>query len=124
MGWDFIAGATKNDLIAYRTKKQENDSTIWETLKSCVCGNVLWYVVKITNKKTGDSETMICCDLIQYSKNGWGYKGMCESEHPYYYSCPLEYLYMAPVANAKWRGNVILWHGEQKQKRERGYKHV
>ncbi|WP_240754701.1 hypothetical protein [Parasulfuritortus cantonensis] len=49
-------------------------------------------------------------------KHGWGYKDLCESMGPYYYTCPLSYLDMVPVANADWRGQVRAWHAARNRK--------
>lgn len=40
--------------------------------------------------------------------------------HPYYYSCPLQYLDLAPVANADWRARVQVYHRYRNQKLEIG----
>jgi len=48
---------------------------------------------------------------LQKSEGEWGYKGMDESVHPLYYSCPLKYLDMAPeVTNQEWRDKVRAYH--------------
>jgi len=38
---------------------------------------------------------------------------MCESMHPYYYSCPLAYLDAVPVACEEWRQLVLQYHAKQ-----------
>jgi len=107
MGWDFKADATKKDIIADLTKEGEKVKTLAHTCK----GNTLWTVHE--NKVTG--EKWIGCYLLGSSRVfGWGYKDMCESMHPYYYSCPLSYLDMAPVACPEWREGVKAYHVKAK----------
>lgn len=54
-----------------------------------------------------DGKRIITCDLLEH--NG-GFKAMDESWHPYYYSCPLAFLDMAPIVNNQWRDNVKMNH--------------
>jgi hypothetical protein len=60
----------------------------------------------------------IGCDLLAPARKGegWGYKDLCESMGPCYYTCPLSYLDMVPVANAAWRDQVRAWHAARKRK--------
>jgi hypothetical protein len=67
--------------------------------------DVLWAVQR-TSQNAQPFETHIACFLIE----GSGYKGMDECEHPYYYSCPVEYLDLAPQACAEWRARVRRYH--------------
>lgn len=116
MGWLFKKDWTKSDLIKHLTKPEENEERRWETLRHCVRGNVLWSVIEITNKQDGSRLRFIGCHLLAshsdgYGWYGWGYKDMCESMHPMYYSCPLQYLEMVPeVANESWRELVRFYH--------------
>lgn len=107
MGWDFKADATKKDIIADLTKEGTSTKCLAHTCK----GNVLWTVHE--TKATG--EKWIGCYILGSSKGfGWGYKDMCESMFPYYFSCPLSYLDMAPVACAEWREKVKAYHAKTK----------
>lgn len=111
MGWLFTHGASKADVVRELIASQENDTRQWETLAHCVRGNVLWSVVEITDKTANRSSRVIVCHLLANERGyGWGYKDMDESVHPFYYSCPLTYLDMAPVANAEWREAVKAFH--------------
>jgi len=71
-------------------------------------------MVKERADPNGDGEKFILCYLMRYQNSrwggGWGYKGMCESEHPFYYSCPKGYLEMVPVACQEWREKVRRYH--------------
>ena len=136
MGWLFRSSWTRKDLIAERTKDWSRDledgTTVMTTrLAHCYRGNlycgVLWVVWGRTFTKDGQEiqshERWITCDLLRYERDsGWGYKDMCESEHPYYYSCPMKYLNLVPVdqygGNKEWREQVQEHHARRKQKRQ------
>jgi hypothetical protein len=85
-------------------------------------GNVLWSVVELTAKvegvhrdlAPGQSLRYIRCDLLERSGNQWGYKPLEESMHPYYYSCPLSYLDLAPEQSADWRAGVRAYHARRR----------
>ena len=111
MGWLFTHGASKADIVRRLTAPEENDTRRWDTLAYCVRGNVLWSVVEITYKQENRRHRVIVCNLLARERGyGWGYKDMDESVHPFYYSCPLKYLDMAPIANAEWREAVKAYH--------------
>lgn len=115
MGWLFTSGATRSKIVNENTQPWENDKTIAKCLTYCLRGNCLWMVWELTDKATGKTEKYIGLDLLQAQRGyGWGYKGMSESVHPYYYTCPLSYLSMVPVANAEWRAKVLLYHNQGK----------
>lgn len=121
MGWLFTQSATKADIINNLIAAEENDTRRWETLRHCVRGNVLWAVVEITYKDDRPPKRFIGCYLLAKEDGyGWGYKDMEESMYPYYYSCPLKYLDMVPVANADWRVEVRKHHGKRNRKLEKG----
>ncbi|MFO6370232.1 hypothetical protein, partial [Pseudomonas aeruginosa] len=85
-------------------------------------GNVLWSVTQVTAKADGvhrdlapgQSLRYIRCDLLQRSGGQWGYKPLDESMHPYYYSCPLSYLDLAPEQSADWRAGVRAYHAQRR----------
>lgn len=79
-------------------------------LASRTFGSTLWMVCE-----TPEGEKWIACCLISGHGDDWGYKGMEESMHPFYYSCPLEFLGMVPEKCADWREKVRTWHAEQAQ---------
>ena len=85
--------------------------------KPALDGDVLWTVVRVTAKQAGvmglaagESVCYIGCHLLESSGGDWGYKSLDESVHPYYYSCPLRYLDMAPVQSSEWRERVHRFH--------------
>lgn len=108
MGWDFTDGYSKKDVIADIVKT----AAIAHTVK----GNVLWTVEEFKDTK------FIGCYLLGSSKGNWGYKDMTESMHPYYYTCPLSYLEMVPVACPEWRDAVVAYHARMKVKLKVGDK--
>lgn len=106
MGWLFLYGASRKDVIAECIADNEHS----RTLRHCARGNVLW-VLRESGPK-GESKRYIMCFLLQRdnSTGDWGYKDMDESMHPCYYTCPVSYLDAAsePVNKyaAEWRQAV------------------
>jgi hypothetical protein len=102
MGWTHTEGATRADVINYLTR----DGIFGEgakCLKKATRGNVLWAVIEVK-----PDDRFILCALLSCEKGfGWGYKDMTESMHPYYYSCPVSFLEMVPVACQPWRDGVL-----------------
>lgn len=123
MGWLFIRGTSKADLIKELVTSEINDRGRWETIAHCVRGNVLWAVVDVEHKQDNKQERFIACYLLQKSEDsGWGYKDMSESMYPYQFSCPLKYLDITPVANKDWRTEVRAYHQRRNRKVELGQK--
>lgn len=117
MGWLFTHGATRADIIQRCTRTQDNEHGRWTTLAHCTKGNVLWSVIEYHRKDAGTTENFIGCYLLaRHAGFGWGYKDIDESMGPYYYSCPLSYLDMAPETNAGWREQVRAWHARLSRK--------
>ena len=129
MGWTF-GNVSKKSLIANRVREQHSaDGTkTWTCLAHCYRGNayrgVLWTVWVITEDATRDVVTSyIGCDMLSYIKSEtwpWGYKDLCESSGPNYYSCPLSYLDMVPDPESehstKWREKVREHHAKRNRK--------
>jgi hypothetical protein len=120
MGW-YFSRQTRAQLIRELIEPQESESTRSEVIAHALRGNVLWSVVRITAKQAGfmklaadDSINIIRCDLLQGSGGEWGHKPLDESMHPYYYSCPLRYLDMAPVQSPEWREGVLAHHAHRR----------
>lgn len=130
MGWLF-GWDTKKDLIKHRVKRERSKTgTTWTCLAHCYRGNrfsgVLWSVWA-RRSNDGDEVRYIACDLLrcvpQKEDSGcgwWGYKDMEEVAHPYYYSCPISYLDMAPVACPEWREKVREYHQKHYRSLEKG----
>ena len=128
MGWSFEYGASKEkvvaDLLAPWTPNEKIVSCVALKSKLTKEGaySVLWALwEQATTEKT---EKYIACYLISSQKGvGYGYKDMCESMGPCYYSCPVAWFDEVPVASAEWRANVIKAQAEKKAAAER-YKAV
>lgn len=120
MGWLFTQGMTRRGIVAHITRTQESDSGRWTSLAHTVRGNVVWSVIEHLDKSNNSATKYIGCFLIGSEKDyGWGYKDMTESMGPYYYSCPLRYLDMAPVTNEGWREKVRAYHATRTAARKR-----
>lgn len=109
MGYNFLTGASRRYVIDYLIKPRDG----WTCLRHCLVGNVLWTVVQHVNAE-GQTNLYLNCILLARSGGDWGYKDMGESSHPYYYSCPLAYLDLVPVANEEWRAKVKAYHEAKK----------
>jgi len=134
MGWLYTPGISRRYLIKQRTSGWQHESGEGMAVNSVclahcyrggVFSGVLWTVWERTFEKDGKEaqpiQRWIGCDLMQYSRedDGWGYKDMDESMHPYFYSCPLKYLRMVPVVTCQeWREIVHEHHAKLKRKRE------
>jgi len=136
MGWLFIPGSTRRNLINDRIRDWQRASNEVQVETKCLAhcfrggrfSGVLWSVWERTFIKDGQEvepkQRWIQCDLLQYSRlnEGWGYKDMEESMHPYFYSCPLGYLRLVPISeyggNREWRVGVQAYHEDLKKKRE------
>jgi hypothetical protein len=124
MGWDFCA-ASKDELVAELTRDEVSSYT--GAKRVCLAYAVttgrektLWTVWEVTPKDK-PVHRYIGCDLLDSQKiEGrlfWGYKGMAEVEHPYYYDCPVAFLVMVSVASAEWRAGVAaFWAAHPKAK--------
>lgn len=113
MGWTFYA-SSKEQLIADLVKPSDTPSRKREVIVYTLVDDVLWTVEDVTRKGADPVEQsrslFIGCTLIDCSSHGWGYKGMEESMHPYYYTCPLSYLNSVPEACPEWRMKVRQYH--------------
>lgn len=133
MGWLFPYGASRRSLIVERTQGWERTSESMVTKSVClahcyrggVFSGVLWSVWERTFTKEGEqvapTQRWIQCALLRSSPDGWGFKDMEESMHPYFYSCPLGYLKLVPMdqfgGHKQWREGVRAYHERQQQKR-------
>jgi len=120
MGW-YYSRQTRDQLIRELIQPKENERALSEVIAHALRDDVLWSVVRVTSKQAGvsnltvgESTTFILCDLLQGSGSEWGYKPLSESMHPYYYSCPLHYLDMAPEQCREWREGVRAYHVQRR----------
>ena len=120
MGWTYVR-TSRDQLIRELTAPQNGECVRSEVIDHTLVGNVLWTVVRITAKQAsttglsaGESVCLIGCNLLESAGCEWGYKALTEAEHPYYYSCPLRYLDMAPVQSPEWREGVLAHHARRR----------
>ena len=110
MGWLFMYGASRRDVIDHITRDQSNEEGVCRTLRKYFRGNTMYALHE--SGKHGEVRKWIGIYLLQRSVEGWGYKDMDESIGPFCYDCPLSYLEEAdePInENArKWREQVRL----------------
>lgn len=119
MGWIFTPGSSKKQIIAEHTRNWTNEhGKQRRCLAHTIKGNVLWSVWEYDTYST--PERVIFCGLLRNGgkADGWGYKGMDEQMGPFYYTCPLKYLAMTPVACQDWRDKVLAYHAERKARRQ------
>lgn len=116
MGWTTVRVPTTERLIDHLTKDSEykvGDKKVQNTYMKHHYDertSVLWKVRKQTViGETTEEKYAILCDIIE----GFSYKDLGEAMHPYYYSCPLEFLEMVPVECQEWRDGVIEYHKQQ-----------
>ena len=107
MGWDFIPGATRKQII----EQCVNSNSHAKCIEKYSCWNELWTVWQKGNEK------YILLFLLKKEKNAWGYKCMDEAQHPYYYNCPVRFFQIAPEINPIWRKEVVKFHKEQERRR-------
>lgn len=121
MGW-LYSSRSRSELIHHLIQPEDNPNGSTRVIAHTLRGNVLWSVVELTAKvegvhrdlAAGESLRYIRCDLLQRSGGQWGYKDLCESVHPFYYTCPLSYLDMVPVASPEWREHVHAYHAQRR----------
>jgi len=114
MGSYYTDGASRKDIIREVIQGwSREDGTGTQTLKHCARGNVLYVVHETTTPE--ETFRFIGVYLLLRSRDGWGYKPMDESMHPYYYNCPVSYIELAEekpktgglgADSDKWRENV------------------
>lgn len=132
MGWTFTS-KTKSELVkellrVWNSVKEEGDywnplpvgtRSVSRVLESRLVGNSLWYVRETTRTlpdgTAGETVIWIGVDLLESNGRGWGYKSMGEEMGPYDYSCPVEFLDLAPIPEGEyavnWRNKVLARNG-------------
>lgn len=132
MGWSF-GRTTKKALIADLTRGYTNKTTR-KCVAHCYRGGryrgVLWSVWAISDPTTNAVlDSYIGCDVLEYrggpcGTGEWGYKNLCETSGPSYYSCPPKYLDMVPIPDSKhapkWREQVLAYHAKRHRKLTKG----
>lgn len=121
MGWHF-SKQSRSELIQELISPRQAECANVQVIAHALRGDVLWTVVQITAKQSnvcpglapGESIRHIRCDLLDRQGDEWGHKPMDEAMHPFYYSCPLAFLSMAPVQSPSWREGVRAYHVRQR----------
>jgi hypothetical protein len=98
MSFDVIPGATKKDLV---------ETLSAQCSESGLVGDVLWGI------KVDIPGDIIVCFSMAHTADGWGYREICEWEHPYHYSCPLRFLDRTQTGSKPWRRLVRAFHASQ-----------
>lgn len=70
--------------------KYSNEIIISELTQDNFGNFVLWAIVKKENK------TEIKCFVLEMVLDSWGYLEIPVSAHPFYYCCPVKFLYLCP----------------------------
>lgn len=126
MGSYYTYGATRRDIIEDLCKTfKVSENREHRTLKHCCVGNVLYslneYDTGVDSARVDGVVRYIGVNLLLRSPEGWGYKPMDETMHPYYYDCPLSYLDEASAPEnasaAEWREKVRALAAEKKETR-------
>jgi hypothetical protein len=107
MGWTSYSNYSKSDVI--------NDiKTMYPAdMQWSLVGNNLWGLftaIRETERVKVGEKVILLYRLSSFGKNGYGYKDMCESMHPYQYNCPLKFLKESVVECQEWRDNVVKFH--------------
>jgi len=117
MGW-YFSKCSRSELIQELISPHDTERTSVKIIAHALRGDVLWSVVEITYKQSdahsghasGETARHIRCDLLDRQGDEWGHKPIVEAMHPFYYSCPLAFLSMAPVQCPGWREGVRAYH--------------
>jgi hypothetical protein len=109
MGWTRLDNAPDKNQVIEECINSPPGKTC---LKHALYGNELWTVWQ---EDTGNKYIILF--LLEKYKGSWGYKDMSESQHPFYYKCPVAYLDECPVENQQWRNVVITLHKERQNNR-------
>jgi hypothetical protein len=111
MGWIFMP-VSREELISRLIAPKDDGRLFVETLAHEAQDEVLWSV-EFRGQKTedrGQSGNFIVVYLLDSHRDNWGYKALEESMHPFYYSCPLCFLDLAPEQCPAWRKGVRKYH--------------
>ena len=116
MGWTSYSNYSKSDVIN-NIKSMYPADMQWSLV-----GNNLWGLftaIRETERVKVGEKVILLYRLSSFGKNGYGYKDMCESVHPYHYNCPLKFLKESVVECQEWRDNVVKFHENASKTRKR-----
>ena len=109
MGW--LASKQSKAQLVNEIKRDNPTITEWSLV-----GNHLWglYPAHEDHAKFKKGDLLIHVFLLKSFGNGeYGYKCLCESVHPCYYTCPKKFLTKAVVLCQDWRDQVIKYHAQK-----------
>lgn len=112
MGWTYPPRATRADVVGELTphERRREDGGVFRTLAHCRHDDVL-YALHESTSPDGATTRWIAVAMLHRGTDGWGYKAMDESMHPFLYDCPVPYVLAAtdPVNEnaARWRAEVL-----------------
>lgn len=109
MGWTFIHGITRADLVRDCTASHNlAGGGHLRTLRKSFRGNTMYSLLERSHE--GKTIKFLSVTLFERSGDAWGYKDMDESSEPFYYDCPLSLLDEADAPEtesaAQWRQTV------------------
>jgi len=129
---NLFCAESKDELVNRLVQTEENEQCRIEVVAYHVAGRCLWMVREYTAKvhiekwfkgrpaEPGDRFRIIMLALMRGEREErygyrWGYNELDEAMEPYYYSCPLKFLEMAPETSPEWRKLVRGWHAEKRK---------
>lgn len=105
MSWICCPDATSKYDVAYELLIENLDHTLaWE-----LRGSVLWTVLD----DIADVPVIVGF-LLRYFDFSWAYRPMEEDAHPFYYTCPLQFLELAPTVCERWRAKVRKYYARRR----------
>ncbi len=131
MGWYSENYRSRKDLVKKLTKGKALATPgglvaryicLAHCYRGCIFSGILWSVWEQKVTKDGihvkPIQRWIRCNLLRHRTSwGWSVKTMDEIAGPFFYSCPLRYLEMAPVVDRHWRACVREYHRRLKARR-------
>lgn len=116
MEW-YFSHRTRAQLVKNLTEQGEGGQTLAYKIVNESGQVILWAVQQCSpDHPEYPNQVFISCYLLGTSGRLHGYRPMDESMHPYFYSCPIRYLAMAPVRCQAWRDGVMACHDAATQK--------
>jgi len=125
MGWEY-AWNSRKELIAHLCDEQTGYRTLARKATSERGQSVLWAVHELgPEHEDNPGLRFIVCYLIGHDRRHglYGYKELGETMGPFYYSCPLSFLEMAPEPEGEnvkeWRECVRKYHADMAERARR-----
>jgi hypothetical protein len=109
MGWSYTNARSREQITAEVTAGWSNDDATCECLAHETVGGILWAVFEYRKENEQPVRYILCRLFDGGNGRGCGWKDLTDEMHPYYYSCPVEFLDMSPARSAcseEWRKGV------------------